>query len=196
MFFASIDPPQILDMAARSRFFRPLLYTSLAAFTSGTILYISYRPRNIPGSEPALVPPPKYGEDGHVEPPRFPQAKRRDEQIRDLRRSYGSIVAEKSKGSLNLWNRQEDSSREQAEPEPYDLLIIGGGATGTGIALDAVTRGLKVALVERDDFASGTSSKSTKLVHGGVRYLEKAVWDLDYNQWGLSPLASYWDKEG
>lgn len=63
--------------------------------------------------------------------------------------------------------------------------MIGGGATGTGIALDAVTRGLKVALVERDDFSSGTSSKSTKLVHGGVRYLEKAVWELDYNQYKL-----------
>ncbi|KAK9234840.1 mitochondrial glycerol-3-phosphate dehydrogenase [Lipomyces kononenkoae] len=67
----------------------------------------------------------------------------------------------------------------------YDLLVIGGGATGTGIALDAATRGLKVALVERDDFASGTSSKSTKLVHGGVRYLEKAIKELDYEQYKL-----------
>ena len=50
---------------------------------------------------------------------------------------------------------------------PFDILVIGGGATGTGVALDAATRGLSVALVERDDFASGTSSKSTKLVHGG-----------------------------
>lgn len=67
----------------------------------------------------------------------------------------------------------------------YDILVIGGGATGTGIAVDAASRGLKVALVERDDFASGTSSRSTKLVHGGVRYLEKAVWNLDYNQYQL-----------
>ncbi|KAK9916103.1 hypothetical protein WJX75_008612 [Coccomyxa subellipsoidea] len=65
---------------------------------------------------------------------------------------------------------------------PYDLLIIGGGATGTGCAVDAATRGLQTALVEREDFASGTSSKSTKLVHGGVRYLEKAVFNLDYGQ--------------
>jgi glycerol-3-phosphate dehydrogenase len=64
----------------------------------------------------------------------------------------------------------------------FDLLIIGGGATGTGIALDAVTRGLKVALVDAADFGSGTSSKSTKLIHGGVRYLEKAFWELDYGQ--------------
>jgi glycerol-3-phosphate dehydrogenase len=73
----------------------------------------------------------------------------------------------------------------QYEDDVYDLLIIGAGATGAGIALDAATRGLKVAVVERDDFSSGTSSKSTKLVHGGVRYLEKAVWELDYNQYAL-----------
>lgn len=67
----------------------------------------------------------------------------------------------------------------------FDLLIIGGGATGCGIALDAVTRGLKVALVEKNDFAEGTSSRSTKLVHGGVRYLEKAVKKLDRVQYNL-----------
>lgn len=55
----------------------------------------------------------------------------------------------------------------------FDLLIIGGGITGAGIALDAVSRGLKVALVEQNDFASGTSSKSTKLIHGGLRYLKQ-----------------------
>ncbi|KAG5437057.1 hypothetical protein PCANB_001178 [Pneumocystis canis] len=67
----------------------------------------------------------------------------------------------------------------------YDLLIIGGGATGAGCALDAASRGLKVALVEKYDFSSGTSSKSTKLVHGGIRYLEKAVMKLDYDQYAL-----------
>lgn len=55
--------------------------------------------------------------------------------------------------------------------EPFDVLVIGGGVTGAGVALDAVARGYKVALVEKTDFASGTSSKSTKLVHGGIRYL-------------------------
>ncbi|KAF8703045.1 hypothetical protein AX14_014250 [Amanita brunnescens Koide BX004] len=69
--------------------------------------------------------------------------------------------------------------------EEFDLLIVGGGATGAGIAVDAASRGLKVALVERDDFGAGTSSKSTKLVHGGVRYLQKAVFELDYDQWKL-----------
>jgi glycerol-3-phosphate dehydrogenase len=69
--------------------------------------------------------------------------------------------------------------------EPFDLLIIGGGASGTGAALDAVTRGLTVALVERDDLSAGTSSRSTKLIHGGVRYLEKAVKGLDRTQFAL-----------
>jgi glycerol-3-phosphate dehydrogenase len=57
------------------------------------------------------------------------------------------------------------------ESEPFDVLVIGGGVTGAGVALDAVARGYRVALVEKIDFASGTSSKSTKLVHGGIRYL-------------------------
>jgi glycerol-3-phosphate dehydrogenase len=67
----------------------------------------------------------------------------------------------------------------------FDLLIVGGGATGCGIAVDAASRGLKVALVEKNDFAEGTSSKSTKLVHGGVRYLEMAVKKLDRAQYHL-----------
>src|SRR5215475_4938363 len=55
--------------------------------------------------------------------------------------------------------------------ELFDVLVIGGGITGAGVALDAASRGYTVALVEKADFASGTSSKSTKLVHGGIRYL-------------------------
>lgn len=62
---------------------------------------------------------------------------------------------------------------DHARTETYDLLIIGGGITGAGIALDAASRGLKTVLVEKDDFASGTSSKSTKLIHGGLRYLKQ-----------------------
>ena len=62
---------------------------------------------------------------------------------------------------------------ENLKTKKYDLLIIGGGITGAGIALDAALRGLKVALVEKGDFASGTSSKSTKLIHGGLRYLKQ-----------------------
>ena len=76
----------------------------------------------------------------------------------------------------------EGKNGEEEDEGNFDVLVIGGGATGSGVALDAQTRGLNVILVERDDFASGTSSKSTKLVHGGVRYLEKAVFNLDYGQ--------------
>ena len=59
------------------------------------------------------------------------------------------------------------------QSKDYDVLVIGGGITGVGIALDAITRGLSVALVEMQDFAAGTSSRSTKLVHGGLRYLKQ-----------------------
>jgi glycerol-3-phosphate dehydrogenase len=64
--------------------------------------------------------------------------------------------------------------------EEFDVLVVGGGITGTGAALDAASRGLRTALVERDDFASGTSSKSSKLVHGGLRYLQQGDVRLVY----------------
>lgn len=80
--------------------------------------------------------------------------------------------------------RQANLTRLKEE-EVYDLLVIGGGATGSGVALDAASRGLKVALVEKNDFAEGTSSRSTKLVHGGVRYLEMAVKKFDRVQYNL-----------
>lgn len=180
-------------MAARysRRLFKPLLYVAAAGTAGGAILYISYRPRNIPGSAGAVVPTPT-AEDGTFIPPRFPRVKSREEQIADLKRSGGSAtdgsLTQKVKVSYD--RAQERSGSRAIEDdtegsEPYDLLVIGGGATGSGIALDAATRGLKVALLERDDFAAGTSSKSTKLVHGGVRYLEKAVWELDWNQYEL-----------
>ena len=68
-------------------------------------------------------------------------------------------------------NRAEITKNLQSTA--FDLLIIGGGITGAGIALDAASRGMKVALIEKGDFASGTSSKSTKLIHGGLRYLKQ-----------------------
>jgi glycerol-3-phosphate dehydrogenase len=70
-------------------------------------------------------------------------------------------------------NRPEMLSRVHAQTEPWDMVIIGGGATGVGIAVDAASRGYDVLLLEQSDFGKGTSSRSTKLVHGGVRYLEQ-----------------------
>lgn len=67
---------------------------------------------------------------------------------------------------------RNNNIKELKETE-FDILIIGGGITGAGIALDAASRGMKVALIEKNDFASGTSSKSTKLIHGGLRYLKQ-----------------------
>lgn len=66
-----------------------------------------------------------------------------------------------------------DKKMEDLDKFQFDLLVIGGGITGAGIALDAVSRGLSVALIEKNDFASGTSSRSTKLIHGGLRYLKQ-----------------------
>ena len=67
-------------------------------------------------------------------------------------------------------NKMISLLEDQAD-RPWDLIIIGGGATGLGCAVDAVTRGYKTLLLEKSDFAKGTSSRSTKLVHGGVRYM-------------------------
>lgn len=74
---------------------------------------------------------------------------------------------------------------DQLSAEPFDVCIIGGGATGAGCALDAALRGLKVCLIEKEDFAAQTSSKSTKLIHGGVRYLEQAVRQLSPDQFRM-----------
>ena len=77
------------------------------------------------------------------------------------------------------WFDREDALRRLAD-DPFDVLVVGGGITGAGVALDAASRGLRTALVERDDFASGTSSKSSKLAHGGLRYLQQGEIRLVY----------------
>src|ERR671910_1059325 len=74
-------------------------------------------------------------------------------------------------GRLSL--EQRDAALQRMESEVFDVVVIGAGATGAGAALDAATRGLSTALVEARDFAAGTSSRSSKLVHGGLRYLEQ-----------------------
>lgn len=70
-------------------------------------------------------------------------------------------------------NRIHMLAQMRDRTEPWDLIVIGGGATGAGVAVDAASRGYSVLLLEREDFGKGTSSRSTKLVHGGVRYLEQ-----------------------
>ena len=75
--------------------------------------------------------------------------------------------------------RRDDALRRLAEEE-FDVLVVGGGVTGAGVALDAASRGLRTALVEKGDFASGTSSKSSKMVHGGIRYLQQREFRLVY----------------
>ena len=78
-----------------------------------------------------------------------------------------------------LGSRSDALERLEASArDPLDILVVGGGITGAGVALDASARGMKVGLVERLDFASGTSSKSSKLVHGGLRYLEQREFGL------------------
>jgi glycerol-3-phosphate dehydrogenase len=75
---------------------------------------------------------------------------------------------------------QREQNLERLASESFDLLVIGGGITGAGVALDAAGRGLRTALVERGDFAAGTSSRSSKLVHGGLRYLQQKEFRLVY----------------
>ncbi len=73
--------------------------------------------------------------------------------------------------NFSFFNRA--NIQQELQTTEFDILVIGGGITGAGIALDAASRGMKVALIEKNDFASGTSSKSTKLIHGGLRYLKQ-----------------------
>jgi glycerol-3-phosphate dehydrogenase len=79
---------------------------------------------------------------------------------------------------LNFSALKRSEIISQLRSESFDLLVIGGGITGAGIALDAASRGLKVGLIEKNDFAYGTSSRSTKLIHGGLRYLKQLEFGL------------------
>jgi glycerol-3-phosphate dehydrogenase len=119
----------------------------------------------------------------------------REQMMKHLKSSGKTLNAAPATGDKKS-NANEPPAGAKANPaaltadspedeDIFDLIVVGGGATGSGVALDAASRGLKVACVEREDFSSGTSSKSTKLVHGGVRYLQKAVFELDYEQWKL-----------
>lgn len=80
---------------------------------------------------------------------------------------------------------ERNQLREQIQQTLFDICIIGGGATGAGCALDAASRGFKVLLIEKEDFGAATSGKSTKLIHGGVRYLEQAVKKFSIGQFRM-----------
>ncbi len=97
--------------------------------------------------------------------------------IRRKATPYGGVVMA-SNGALDA--RDRDATLGRLAAERFDVLVIGGGITGTGAALDAASRGLRVALVEARDLASGTSSRSSKLIHGGLRYLEQFDFKLVY----------------
>ena len=85
--------------------------------------------------------------------------------------------------------RNRVESLNEIEKSSYDLCVIGGGATGAGCALDAQLRGLRTVLVEAGDFACATSSSSTKLIHGGVRYLQQAISERDLGQYHVVKRA-------
>uniref|UniRef100_A0A667XT64 Glycerol-3-phosphate dehydrogenase, mitochondrial n=1 Tax=Myripristis murdjan TaxID=586833 RepID=A0A667XT64_9TELE len=109
-------------------------------------------------------------------------------QLTEYRKTQARLAHVAAEAELKVPFADELPSRQAQlatlkNTEEFDILVVGGGATGAGCALDAVTRNLKTALVERSDFSSGTSSRSTKLIHGGVRYLQKAIMKLDYEQY-------------
>ncbi|XP_026708875.1 glycerol-3-phosphate dehydrogenase, mitochondrial [Athene cunicularia] len=111
-------------------------------------------------------------------------------QFSQYRNKHGTFVHVQAAEAVTVPIKNHFPTREQQilalqTTGEFDVLVIGGGATGCGCALDAVTRGLKTALLERDDFSSGTSSRSTKLIHGGVRYLQKAIMKLDFEQYKM-----------
>ncbi|KAM9287235.1 glycerol-3-phosphate dehydrogenase, mitochondrial isoform 1-T1 [Morus bassanus] len=111
-------------------------------------------------------------------------------QFSQYRNKHGTFVRVQAAEAVTVPITNHFPTREQQilalqTTSEFDVLVIGGGATGCGCALDAVTRGLKTALLERDDFSSGTSSRSTKLIHGGVRYLQKAIMKLDFEQYKM-----------
>jgi glycerol-3-phosphate dehydrogenase len=102
---------------------------------------------------------------------------------------YGAVKVSKSRHDSHVkeliknsdegaWSTRDENMKRLKAGKEFDMLVIGGGATGCGVALDAQTRGLNVALVEKEDFASGTSSRSTKLIWAGSRYLVLALVNL------------------
>ncbi|GMT28318.1 hypothetical protein PFISCL1PPCAC_19615 [Pristionchus fissidentatus] len=108
-----------------------------------------------------------------------------------FRYAHADLLTELNKRQSGSLPTRNDLLTSLKSGEEFDILVIGGGATGAGVALDSQTRGLKTALVELDDFSSGTSSRSTKLIHGGVRYLQAAIFGLDLEQYRMVKEALF-----
>lgn len=102
----------------------------------------------------------------------------RSDRATDHARAYGGGMTGRQFSRSHMLAELRNSA--SGEADLFDVVVIGGGITGVGVALDAAARGLRTALVERDDFASGTSSKSSKMVHGGLRYLQNGDVRLVY----------------
>src|SRR6202790_5584513 len=109
----------------------------------------------------------------HARPGRFSVPIKTVDERRDSTSDGKMPLGARKAGTKPRMNRDEMMRRIKGRTTPWDIVIIGGGAVGRGVALAASSRGFDVLLVEPEDFGKGTSSRSTKLVHGGVRYLEQ-----------------------
>lgn len=144
-----------------------LLRRSLYIGSAGTLTYASYRTF---AYRPISFPFIKQGDKAEA------LYENNAQGIGELMRKefQGSLDkfsdAEKAKYDFKMKSREEHLKDLKDPSAEYDILIIGGGANGAGVVLDAASRGLKCAVVDSYDFASGTSSKSTKMAHGGIRY--------------------------
>ena len=127
---------------------------------------------------------------------KFRIASRISRLSRGIRHHSSSYYGAAARGnSVTVLSREENLERlrrvnlpnDANGEEKWDVIVIGGGATGSGAALDAASRGLKTVLLEREDFASGTSSRSTKLLWGGSRYLVNALINLFSSKLLTSP---------
>ena len=144
-----------------------------------------FEDRQALGRDLQALGPERLGELGRRLHGRHPTSTICNDCYLACRRNRSALRSSRRSGSPTM--SPDDQARSTAPtpcggwPTPhFDVLVIGGGITGAGCALDAASRGLRTALVERDDFASGTSSKSSKLVHGGLRYLQQGDVRLVY----------------
>ena len=113
--------------------------------------------------------------------------------------SVNDPVLRPATGQTFLGPQQRAEAWQRLGAEQFDVVVIGGGVVGAGAALDAATRGLRVAQVEARDFASGTSSRSSKMFHGGLRYLEQLEFGLvrealHERELSLTTLAPIWSS--